>query len=82
MIIILFVHAWSGFDTISSIFCIGKTTVLKKNQNSTYLRELSSNFRNQNAKSNEIAEAGRSVLVSCYGGKAGQSLDRLCMTSI
>ena len=76
-ILILFIHAWSGCDTTSSMYGLGKTSIMKKLQNSNHLREISLLFGCEGAKQTQIAQAGLAVFASCYGGKIGDSLDSL-----
>ena len=76
-VLILFIHAWSECDTTSSTYGMGKTSIMKKLQNSKHLREISSLFGSEDATQAQIAEAGLTVFALCYGGNAGESLDRL-----
>lgn len=64
----LFLHAFSGCDTTSSLFNQGKTkfcTLIAKNRAVHEIIEL---FNQQDATPEEIAEAGVRFLVALYGG--------------
>ena len=76
-VLILFIHAWSGCDTTSSIYGLGKASIMKKLQKSKDLREICSLFGTDGATQAQISEAGLSLFEVCYGGNAGDSLNNL-----
>ena len=60
-VLILFIHAWSGCDTTSSIYGPGKTSIMKKLQKSKHFREICSLFGTDGATQAQISEAGLSL---------------------
>ena len=76
-VLILFIHAWSGCDTTSSIYGLGKASIMKKLQKSKHLREICSLFGTDGATQTQICKAGLSLFAVCYGGNAGDSLNHL-----
>ncbi len=74
---LLFVHAWSGCDTVSAIFGQGKTNLLKKLKESEELKDISVLMSDPQATAEQIGEAGIRVLISMYGGKCRDSLTGL-----
>ena len=76
-VLILFIHARSGCDTTSSIYGLGKMSIMKKLQKSKHLIEICSLFGTDGATQAQISEAGLSLFAVCYGGNAGGSLNYL-----
>eukprot|EP00794_Sanderia_malayensis_P018452 gene18452-20301_t len=76
-VLILFIHAWSVCDTTSSIYGIGKLSIMKKLKKSKHLRDLCSLFSREGATQARISEAGLLLFAACYGGNIGNSLDHL-----
>ncbi len=74
---LLFVHAWSGCDTVSAIFGQGKTNLLKKLKESEELKDISVLMSDPQATAEQIGEGGIRVLISMYGGKCRDSLTGL-----
>ena len=69
-------HAFSGCDTASRIYGIGKGILLKKALSEQEFRGLTAVFL-QDATHNEIEKAGESLFVRLYNGHPDQSLDEL-----
>ena len=69
-------HAFSGCDTASRIYGIGKGILLKKALSEQEFRDLTAVFL-QDATHNEIEKAGESLFVRLYNGHPDQSLDEL-----
>ena len=72
-VLILFIHPWSGCATTSSIYGLGRTSIIEKYQKSKHLREISSLFGTDGVTQAQISEAGLSLFAVCYGGNAGDS---------
>lgn len=75
--ILLVVYAFTGIDTVSSIYRKGKITPFKKVQANKTLREKLLVFNDSNASPNDIAEAGELFFVILYGSDDQISLDKL-----
>ena len=74
---ILFIHAWSGFDTTSTTYGHGKTTALKKIMESAEVQQISSLMYDPEATVEQIVKAGVRLFPLLYGGKAAVSLNSL-----
>ena len=74
---LLFVHAWSGCDTVSATFGQGKTSLLKKLKDSEELKQISLLMSDPHATAEQIGKAGIQVFISMYGGKCRDSLNGL-----
>ena len=75
--LILFVHAWTGCDTTSAIYGLGKTSILNKLKKSERLQEKASIFGRDDATQSQISEAGLALFVAIYGGNDGDSLNHM-----
>ncbi|KYN12193.1 hypothetical protein ALC57_15644 [Trachymyrmex cornetzi] len=64
---IAFVHAFSGCDSTSALFNQGKIKLLNILKQNTQLNEIVEIFREENADSHNISEAGERVLAALYG---------------
>lgn len=64
----LFLHAFSGCDTTSTLFGQGKMKFLSTLKKQPHLEENAAVFLDPNATPEQVAEAGESFLVSLYGG--------------
>ena len=67
---ILFAHAMSGCDTVSSFFGIDKTKATKLSQNSENLRKVVQVFGDDHLSLDDIKNNGESFVLGVYGGKA------------
>lgn len=74
---ILFLHAISGCDTTSAPFGNGKKKVLQVYKANPKLTEILAVFKNPEANSNQIMEAGEKFLAKLYGGTNAVNLDDL-----
>lgn len=67
---ILFAHAFSGCDTVSSIFMKGKKSLLKLLQTDlSTVQELVQAFYNPNSSQEEIKTAGEAIMLKLFGSK-------------
>jgi hypothetical protein len=73
----LFSHAILGCDTTSSLFGIGKATILRKMSSQIELRNAASVFHCASSTEDSIVDAGEEVLKIIYGGKVSESLGNL-----
>ncbi|VDH88713.1 Hypothetical predicted protein [Mytilus galloprovincialis] len=72
-----FIHAFSGCDTTSRVFGLGKGALLKKVKSSAYLQDQSQLFLQKSSK-DQVVKAGEEVLVDLYGGvQSVEGLDLL-----
>ncbi|KAK7109451.1 hypothetical protein V1264_013491 [Littorina saxatilis] len=75
---ILFAHAFSGCDTTSRPFSVGKCVPVKRLQKKNKLFENSAKvFLQTNSDHQMIAETGEKLLVDIYKGNDGDTLDKL-----
>ena len=74
---ILFAHAFSGCDTTSRTFGIGKQVPLKKIQQGNNLFLSAAKTFLQSFDHDTVAEAGEGILVRMYKGSDGDDLDQL-----
>ena len=74
---LLFIHAWSGCDTTSAPFNLGKTKFLNKVRTKDELKALSTIMHRTDASAEEIGQAGITIFEICYGSKTGESLCKL-----
>ncbi|GBM94219.1 hypothetical protein AVEN_33875-1 [Araneus ventricosus] len=65
---ILFIHAFSGYDTTSALFSHGKTKVCSLLEKNRHLEEKIQVFFNFEATVDQMAEAGETFLIHLYGG--------------
>ena len=77
---LLFLHAWTGCDTTSATFGHGKTSLLKRIEESKEIQQLSSLISEHSATAEQTGEAGRRLFVITYGGKQEDSLNNLRYT--
>ena len=71
----LFVHAATGCETISSVYRNGKSLPFRKLQAQTALCKAVQVFNNHQASRNAITAAGEAFLCVVYGGKIDDPLD-------
>ncbi len=71
---ILFIHAWSGCDTTCATFGHGKTTLMKKVQDSKELQDLSHMMCDPLITEEQAGRIGNHIFVIMYGGKKVDSL--------
>lgn len=71
---ILFLHAFSGCDTTSSLFNQGKLKFLSILQKHQDLHDSIQVFQDSNAEPDAIADAGERFLLALYGAKHGDNI--------
>ena len=74
--LLLFLHAFTGPDTTSRPFGIGKATALKKLKSCPQMQTVAHVFL-QEVSIETVQSAGEKVLVMMYGGNPSESLDAL-----
>lgn len=79
---LLFIHAWSGCDTTSATFGMGKTILVKKIQSSEEVQQISVLIGNHHMTEEEIGKAGTRLFVILFGGKQEDSLTSCSMLNI
>ena len=72
---ILFLHAWTGCDTTSSIYGQGKTSLIKKIMSSKELQRHAEIISDPWAEENEVVQAGEIFFITMYGGKFTDTLN-------
>ncbi|GBM03255.1 hypothetical protein AVEN_273975-1 [Araneus ventricosus] len=65
---ILFIHAFSGYDTRSALFSHGKTKFCSLLEKNRHLEEKIQVFFNFETTIDQMAEAGETFLIHLYGG--------------
>ena len=60
---LLFLHAWSGCDSISATFGQGKTSLIKKIQVDAEVQRISSSISNSQVTAKEVGKAGACLFV-------------------
>ena len=73
---LLFIHAFTGSDTTSRIFNVGKQTVFGKLKDPTIINA-AKNFTTSGLNKNLICEHGLKAMVIVYGGKLNVDLMQL-----
>lgn len=73
---LLFLHAFTGTDTTSRPFGVGKSSALKKLKSCPQLKALAEDFIKEENLST-LQSAGEKVFVLLYGGTLEESLDEL-----
>ena len=74
---LLFLHAYTGCDTTSSIYGIGKGTVFKKLISNQCLQDIASIFSSINQSKNEIIIVGEQTMSILFKGDLNQNLNDL-----
>lgn len=75
---ILFLHAFTGCDTTSAMYNVGKTKFMKKLNKNDELVKAAKLFKNKNLEQNVISEAGEQLFIALYGGSNTEaSIDSL-----
>ena len=74
---LLFVHAWSGCDTVSATFGKGKATFLNQLKKSEKLKDISMEMNDTCATQDDICAASEVVFGMIYGGKPTETLKKL-----
>ena len=74
---LLLLHAWTGCDTTSAIFGLGKKDLMKKLQASEEIQQLSDVICDPWAEQDNVAHAGQRLSVIMYGGKVDDTLNTL-----
>jgi len=75
--LILFIHAWSGCDTVSAPFGKGKASFLNLVKKSDELKQISITMNDIWAEQSEIGNLAVSVFEIMYGGKKDDTLTKL-----
>lgn len=74
---LLFLHAWSGCDTTSSILDKGKRSLVTSLRKSETLKESSAIISNVRSSQNEVGEASIAAFKIWYGGNEDSTLTTL-----
>ena len=74
---LLFIYAFSGCDTTSSFFGIGKQTVMSFYENHPGFRSVCEIFTSLQKSHDEIADAGLKATLSLYGARTGEVMANL-----
>ena len=74
---ILFMHAFLGCDTTSSLYGIGKGMYLSKFKASCMFREQAKVFDSDSSTTHDVVNAGEKALILVYNGKLTDTLDSL-----
>ena len=73
---LLFIHAFTGCDTVSSIFGLGKKSALALlEEDITSEWDCLDVFKSDDASHEDIASVGEKFLLKLYGGSSSESLD-------
>jgi hypothetical protein len=72
-----FIHAFSGCDTTSRIYGIGKGAFFKKTLTDVYLRQQASAFFGSHSIHEEVEKAGKEIFKLVFNGKKQESLNHL-----
>ncbi|KAK7088764.1 hypothetical protein V1264_022644 [Littorina saxatilis] len=75
--LLLFLHAFTGSDTTSRPYGVGKAASMKKLRNNLQLQTLAEVFLQDNATLEDILSAGEKALVLLYNGSSREGLDEL-----
>ena len=74
---LLFLHAFTGCDTTSRIFGIGKKSALQKLIKESVIKSCAAVFSIPNQETDIIADAGCKAMVAFFSGKPGESLSEI-----
>ena len=75
---LLFVHAYSGCDSTSRIYGIGKKSAFRKLMKSDpVMKSCASAFILQNKSQEDISDLGKDLMVDLFGGKSNYTLSSL-----
>lgn len=74
---ILFIHAWSGCDSISAIFGKGKPSFFKLLSKSLSIKAVAETISDYWATQEEVNEASLNMFKEQYGGKASYMLKKM-----
>ena len=74
---ILFLHAFLGCDTTSSIFGIGKGLSIRAFNKSEQFQQCASVFCDESSSKEQVCEAGEKALIIMYNGKEEIALDEV-----
>ena len=80
--LVLFVHTFSGCDTISAPFGKGKASVWNMLKKSDKLREISEIMNDPRAEQEQVGMASINPFVIMYRGKSGDNLIKLRFVTI
>ena len=79
---LLFLHAFSGCDTTSAPYGLGKANFMKKATKSAVFREQAKMFLPPGVDKQTLEQAGEKAMVDVYGGKVTDSLNKLGSSSM
>lgn len=74
---LLFIHAWSGCDTVSVPFGKGKASFLNLVKKSDVLKQIAISMNDVWAEQDEIGHIAISIFKIMYGGKKEDTLTKL-----
>lgn len=73
---LLFLHAFTGCDTTSRIYSIGKSSAFDKLMKDTELQSVAEIFCSQSCSHSDIAVMGEKAMLLLYDCKSAESLDK------
>jgi hypothetical protein len=71
---LLCLHAFTGSDTTSRVYSVGKPAIFKKLLDDEPLRQLFQSFSCNGRNQKEVEELGNSIMTSFFGGKINETL--------
>ena len=74
---ILFIHAWSGCDSVSAIFGKGKPSFFRLASKPISMHAVSETISDYWAKSEEVSDASLKAFKELHGGNSDVSLRRM-----
>ena len=74
---LLFIHAFCGCDTTSTVHGKRKTSIVRLLQKNQDVKEACKTFMNESATKDEVKKAGCLVFVLLYGGRISDTLSHL-----
>ena len=75
---LLFVHAYTGCDSTSRIYGVGKKSVFNRLvKGEEVIKSCASAFTYPNKNGNDISELGKDMMVDIFGGKSKDTLSSL-----
>ena len=74
---LLFIHAWSGCDTVSAIYGRGKALMVSLLRSSSTLKRAARLFTNPTSTQTDIGNAAVLIMKLMYGGSIDEALSKL-----
>ena len=71
---ILLAHRFTGCDTVSTIFRIGKTSIIKKN---IITEEIAITFHSHESSSEKIIQAGEALMMKLYSNPGYSTINKM-----